>query len=510
MLYKDLFTYGLRSLTECLTRAVLLAQPDNLQQFFQEYLAEQTEYIRSPEGDVVDSIFQCEKQREKRFFRNMKKTKITGLTPVPEDASSDMYEQPSSSGSFLDFLPSYEEEDKKMEEELGGDDVSDMTTEIEQEDEESTSLCATVTIPEDTEEVMEIVEVVEGDGTITMIAAVAEGQLTVVPQPEGATAEVLERVVDAQLAQEAEAEEAELEILTEKTTEGATAAVEGLTQEEAELRDTEMLVPEEERSVAEGVEGAVKEEGDAATEREETMEGEQDATTTTEVAVKEEEEEVEIKQEESPEAEGRQEEEESKQMPQVKTEEGEEEVLKQEEQELPETKPDISVPGKAKKKTAAKTAGPETSKTKATRTGVNGTGPDKTKTQPSKSKATDGTKTQPSKPKSAGTIPKSTGTDGTKAQPSKPGKPGAADRTKTQATKARAPERSRLKPAKAKTVKRKVAPPKEKEEWVNVNKVPQKKRVLWSELNRAKPDPIPLFYNVPADRVPQPNNAGFP
>ncbi|KAM7406381.1 hypothetical protein PAMP_000760 [Pampus punctatissimus] len=85
MTSQNLCPYGLKSLVECISRAVLLSQPADIPIFLREYLAELINFRRChPEADPKRVSFNYQEIWEKKFLR----TKITSETPITTSAAS--------------------------------------------------------------------------------------------------------------------------------------------------------------------------------------------------------------------------------------------------------------------------------------------------------------------------------------------------------------------------------------------------------------------------------------
>ncbi|KAG7520054.1 hypothetical protein JOB18_021710 [Solea senegalensis] len=83
----EFFTHKQRSLIECLLRAILLEQPENLQMFIQDYLSELTLFTSSSGTNMEDAIFEFEKMQEKSFFRNITRERLRMLEALSSAAS---------------------------------------------------------------------------------------------------------------------------------------------------------------------------------------------------------------------------------------------------------------------------------------------------------------------------------------------------------------------------------------------------------------------------------------
>ncbi|KAM7406388.1 hypothetical protein PAMP_000767 [Pampus punctatissimus] len=90
MISHNLCPYGLKSLVECISRAVLLSQPADIPIFLLEYLAELINFRRChPEADPKRVSFNYQEIWEKKFLR----TKKTSETPITTSAASQVPSQ---------------------------------------------------------------------------------------------------------------------------------------------------------------------------------------------------------------------------------------------------------------------------------------------------------------------------------------------------------------------------------------------------------------------------------
>ncbi|CAJ1049041.1 titin-like [Xyrichtys novacula] len=70
MSVQNLYVYGLKSLTECVSRAVLIAQPINTTEFVRQHMLGLNDYYKChPETDPKRVVFDYQEQFETQFLR---------------------------------------------------------------------------------------------------------------------------------------------------------------------------------------------------------------------------------------------------------------------------------------------------------------------------------------------------------------------------------------------------------------------------------------------------------
>nr|XP_046231943.1 uncharacterized protein LOC124052079 [Scatophagus argus] len=93
--------YGVKSLLECMSRATLLAQPDDVPKFLSTHVDEMIHFRDEESRDTKEVAFQFQDQWENKFFGKEKKRTKTPKT-APEDSPSPTPSVSStSSGSFV-------------------------------------------------------------------------------------------------------------------------------------------------------------------------------------------------------------------------------------------------------------------------------------------------------------------------------------------------------------------------------------------------------------------------